>query len=197
MITCKKQDYGIENLNLSDDEIQFISNVQSLITYPKGKIFISEGQIVNKCFHIISGCVRKYHLKDGEEKTTDFFIENDSITTRPSGSKELKSQYYLECVEDTKMSYINAEQEEILYAKFPRFQSMCRITTEHKLAEYQKMFSVFIASSPEERYLYIQQSRPDLLNRVPQYQLASYLGIKPESLSRIKKRLMRQELLPA
>lgn len=184
-------DWALESLDLSQEERDFIDELQTVLTYPKGTIFLSEGQITNKCFHVLEGCVRKYHLKDGEEKTTEFFIENDSITTSPASSKQVKSKYFLECVEDTTLTAISAEQEELLYTKFPRFQGLCRISTEQLLDDLQGKFSKFISSSPEERYINLQETRPDLINRVPQYQLASYLGMKPESLSRIRKRLAK------
>jgi len=186
----KLNEFDLDALNLSEEERTFISKLQKKITYAKGEVILSEGQITNKSFHVVTGCVRKYYLKDGEEKTTDFFTEQDSISTKPSGLSQVKSKYYLECVEETVLTAVTSEQEALLYSKFPRFQSMCRVTTEKLLEEYQDKFSKFISSSPEERYLNLLETRPDLLNRVPQYQLASYLGIKPESLSRIRKRLM-------
>jgi len=185
-----KYEYAIDNLGLSEEEQKYISNLQSVEFFKKGTIFLSEGQIVDKCYHVINGCVRKYHLKDGEEKTTDFYLELDSISTRPGSKNIVKAKFNLECVEDTELTVISSEQENILYEKFPRFQAMCRISTELKLEEYQEKLSRFISSSPEERYLDVMENRPELLNRVPQYQLASYLGVKPESLSRIRKRLM-------
>ena len=187
--THEKYEYAIDTLGLSEEEITYIDSIQVISTYPKGKILLSEGQIATKNFYVVAGCVRKYHLKDGEEKTTDFFLEEDSISTSPSRGHHAKSKYFLECLEETTLKVITLEQEEQLYLKFPKFQSMCRISTEKKLEEYQDMLSEFISSSPEERYLRLQETRPDLMNRVPQYQLASYLGVKPESLSRIRKRL--------
>lgn len=186
----EKDNSAIENPGLTEEEKEFIDGLQAQVMYPKGTIFLSEDQIVNKSYHVITGCVRKFHLKDGEEKTTDFFTENDAIDTGSSRDRVVRSKYNLECVEDTTLTCVTAEQEKLLYTKFPRFQSLCRISTEEKLEEYQEMFSKFIASSPEERYLNLLETRPELLNRVPQYQLASYLGVKPESLSRIRKRLM-------
>ena len=186
----ENQEIIIDQIDLNEEEREFISSVQTKVHYSKGAIILSEGQLTDKCFYVFKGCVRKFHLKDGVEITTDFFTEGDPIATRPSGVMQLKSSYNLECIEDCIVTIITARQEEQIYAKFPRFQSMCRIMTEQKLMEYQDRLSKFIASTPEERYLNIQNTRPDLLNRVPQYQLASYLGIKPESLSRIRKRLM-------
>lgn len=187
--THEKYEYAINTLGLTEEEVDFISKHQSVVFHKKGSIFVTEGQMVDQCFHVVTGCVRKYHLKDGEEKTTDFFLEHDSISTRPSGVAQVKSKFNLECVEDTTLTVITSKQEDMLYKKFPRFQAMCRISTEQQLEEYQERLSKFISSTPEERYLDLMNNRPDLLNRVPQYQLASFLGIKPESLSRIRKRL--------
>lgn len=181
----EKYEFAIESLHLTEEEQQFIDSLQEKLFFPKGTIILSEGQIISRSFHVLSGCVRKFYLKDGEEKTSDFFIEHDST----SGVVGEKSKFFLDCIEDTTVNSVSGDQEKILYEKFPRFQSVCRISTEKKLHEYQEKFSTFISSSPEERYLQLLETRPYLLNRVPQYQLASYLGVKPESLSRIRKRL--------
>lgn len=186
----KKKEVGIDHFELTVEEKQFVSALQAEIHFSKGSIILCEGQITTKSYYVVKGCVRKYHLKDGEEKTTEFFIEDDPISTKPTGVKQVKSTYNLECVEDTVLTMVTSEQEELIYTKFPRFQSVCRISSEQQLIDYQERFAKFIASSPKERYLNLLDTRPELINRVPQYQLASYLGVKPESLSRIRKRLM-------
>jgi len=76
-----------------------------------------------------------------------------------------------------------------MYRLFPSIESLCRIETEKKLGQFRELMAFYLASSPEERYLNLLNTRPNLLTRVPQYQLASYLGVKPESLSRIRGRL--------
>ena len=76
-----------------------------------------------------------------------------------------------------------------MYRLFPRIESLCRIETEKKLGQFRELMAFYLASSPEERYLNLLNTRPNLLTRVPQYQLASYLGVKPESLSRIRGRI--------
>jgi len=74
-------------------------------------------------------------------------------------------------------------------SKFPKFETLCRIFSEELLAKQQIDFDEFKISSPEQRYLNLLQSRPDLIQRVPQHQLASFLGIKPQSLSRLRARI--------
>ena len=75
-------------------------------------------------------------------------------------------------------------------SKFTKFEIMCRILSEELLAKQQIDFDEFKTSSPEQRYLKLIQKRPDLIQRVPQHQLASYLGIKPQSLSRLRARIL-------
>jgi len=77
-----------------------------------------------------------------------------------------------------------------MYKRFPMLESLSRISLQEELHNYQEMLATYITTSPEERYLNVLKYRPELLNRVPQYQLASYLGVTAESLSRIRKRIM-------
>ena len=77
-----------------------------------------------------------------------------------------------------------------IFQKFPKFETMCRILSEELLTKQQITFDEFKTSSPEQRYLNLLQNRPDLVQRVPQHQLASFLGITPQSLSRVRARLM-------
>lgn len=80
----------------------------------------------------------------------------------------------------------------MMFEKFPRFENLCLIFSEELLVKNQASFAEYRNSTPEQRYLNLLKTRPDLVQRVPLYQLASYLGIKPESLSRIRKRLIEQ-----
>jgi CRP-like cAMP-binding protein len=79
--------------------------------------------------------------------------------------------------------------DQAMFEKFPRFESLCRILSEELLAKSRGQLDDFKTSNAEQRYLNVQRSRPELLHRVPQYQLASYLGITPQSLSRLRSRL--------
>jgi hypothetical protein len=102
------------------------------------------------------------------------------------------SAHYLECVEDTIAGAGTPEQETEMYQNFPQAESLARIIGEAVMGERQDNLAEFKMTSPEERYIQLQKKRPDLIQRVPQYQLASYLGVTPESLSRIRKRLSKK-----
>lgn len=179
----------LNHQELTKEEQEAILKLNSVREYKKGDIILREGQIISKSFFVLKGCVRQYHLKDGEEKTTFFYSDDQSIFPNASASNTLTSQHNLECVEDCSLAVTTLEQEIALMNAFPRLQQMCQVATEQQFGEYQEMFAKYISSSPEERYLELVENRPELLNKVPQYQVASYLGVKPESLSRIRKRL--------
>ena len=174
---------------MTPEEQQAIMNSINIKTYKKGTYLLKEGETPTECYMNFKGCVRQFYLIDGEEKTTQFFMEGDSIAANMNNENQSPSKYYLECLEDTTLSVSTGDQELELYRRFPRFESLCRIEVEKKLGESQEMLAAYITTSPEERYRVLLETRPELLLRVPQYQLASFIGVKPESLSRIRKRI--------
>ena len=160
--------------------------------FEKGTLLLEEGKKSNECYFVIKGCIRSYYIKDGEEKTTEFYTEEQAVTPTVYG-KKIPSEYYLECIEDTIAGVGNPELETEMYQKFPQLESLNRALGEAIMAKYLETFAEFKMTSPEERYLNLLKNRPDLIQRAPQHQIASYLGIKPESLSRIRKRIIKQK----
>ncbi len=177
-------------IDLTDDEKQGILDAFPIKTFIKESFLLKEGQISKDAFVVIKGCIRKYYLQEGEEITSEFYTEFQSAANIDSMVNQKPSKYYLICSEDTTVAIMNSEKENDLYKKFPRFEEVCRVEMEKMLGASQEELLVFKNASPKERYLNLLKERPNLINRVPQYQLASYLGIKPETLSRIRKRII-------
>jgi CRP-like cAMP-binding protein len=98
---------------------------------------------------------------------------------------------YLECIEDCTLGLIPYEIEKELLSNFPRLETFARINLEQELVNYQEMLATYIISNPEQRYVNLLNRNAQLLQRVPLYQLASYIGVKPESLSRIRSRISK------
>ena len=92
-------------------------------------------------------------------------------------------------MEDSHLVIANDEQGNDFLEEFPKFQKTSQQILEKEIVRQQNELAKYINQSPEQRYIDLQKNRPDLLSRVPQYQIASYIGIKPESLSRIRKRI--------
>lgn len=186
-------DYIASFAHLTEAEQQAILDGVTIKTFKKGEFILMEGDILHMCYFILKGCVREYYIKDGEEKTTNFYIEQDPISPMTGNAQKTPSKYFLECLEDTIVSSSSVEQEEEMFKKFPKFESLCRVKVEEMFGEHQQRFANYMTSTPTERYLHLRETKPELLDRVPQYQLASFIGVKPETLSRIRKKISKNQ----
>ncbi len=179
-------------ISLTEEEKDIIVSSDVFRSVKKGTILLKEGQKSKESYFVLKGCIRTYYVLDGEEKTTDFYTEMEAFTP-PCVIKKTPSEYYVSCIEDSIISVSNADMEVEINRKFPKFEIMCRLLSEELLAKQRIDFDEFKTSSPEQRYLNLLQKRPDLVQRVPQHQLASYLGIKPQSLSRLRARITEKD----
>jgi CRP-like cAMP-binding protein len=176
---------------LSEAEIEQIFEMIKIRSYNKNKVLLREGQIGHTCYFVLQGCIRQYYLMDGVEKTTNFFTEGMPITSTFVFDNK-GSMFFLVCSEDSILVEGGQAEEHLFFEQRPRMETLNRMGVEMELQKNQEAFAQFIMLGPEERYLNLLNNRPDLLDRVPQYQLASYLGITPESLSRIRKRIIKK-----
>lgn len=173
---------------LSDQEQEAVLALDIFRSVKKGTVLLEKGQRSDEGYFVLKGCIRTFYMIDEEEKTTAFYTEMEGITPACVATKE-PSAYYVSCVEDCIITVSNPEMEKDIFDKFPKFETLCRLLSEDLLAKNQVSYDAFKTSSPEQRYLTLLQNRPDLIQRVPQRQLAGYLGITPQSLSRLRARL--------
>lgn len=180
---------------LSEDEQRAISESLRIDEYKKGKYLLRQGELsAIKCYFVLMGCVRQFFIDEsGKEVTSDFFTEEQAIPIINEQTQGDSSKYSLACVEDCILVVGDVDSEKTMFNKYPQLETMIRKMMEINLGEIQELFGEFINSSPEERYESVLRKRPQLVDRVPQHQLASYLGITPESLSRIKKRIKKNK----
>jgi CRP-like cAMP-binding protein len=185
-------DFISKYISLTEEEQNAIIALDLFRSVKKGTVLLKEGQKSQDSYFILKGCIRVYYIIDGEEKTTAFYTEMDALTPHCVMNKA-PAQYFISCVEDSILSVSNSDMEVEVNSKFPKFDIMCRKLSEELLAKKQIDFDEFKTSSPEQRYLNLLEKRPDLIQRVPQHQLASYLGIKPQSLSRLRARIVEKD----
>lgn len=185
-------DFISQHITLTKEEEETILSFDIFRSLKKGTVLLSEGQYSKEGYFVLKGCLRSYYIIEGEEKTTEFYTEMEGITPNCVLSKK-PSDYFISCVEDSIISVSNPDMEEEVFQKFPKFESLCRKLTEKKLSENQSSHDEFKTSSPEQRYLKLIATRPDLIQRAPQHQIASYLGIKPQSLSRMRARISKHK----
>lgn len=174
---------------LTKEEIEAIVETLTIVQFKKGTILLEEGQISMEAYFVLEGCVRQYQVVAGEERTINFFTEEQWVISMQSFSNSLPSAHYLECSVDSQLVVGNREKEEGLYKRFPKLETISRKVMEKVFAEQHQILASYTTDTAEQRYLKILETRPALLQLVPQYQLASYIGVKPESLSRIRKRM--------
>ncbi|TCC90100.1 Crp/Fnr family transcriptional regulator [Pedobacter frigiditerrae] len=155
----------------------------------KGELLLREGQFIKTSYHLFKGCIREYYLKDGEEKTVAFYTAGDSPSVDGNKDDQVQSAVNWECVTECIISIYAYEVETEMYRRFPRLESMCRIETAKHYSNYKTEVNNYLSSSPSERYENLMKTKPEIFQFVPLYHIASYLGVKPESLSRIRNRL--------
>ncbi|MBN2658924.1 MAG: Crp/Fnr family transcriptional regulator [Spirochaetales bacterium] len=176
--------------DITPDQLRELAEALPVIEHRRGTILVRQGDAAEDCYFVLKGCLRLFHTdEEGNEHTAELYTELQSLTIFESYKEGKPSPYSVECVEDCLLLEGDMQNEEEMNRKFPFLQDIVRSALESNLASGQMDMALFRSSSPERRYLQLLEKRPGLAGRVPQHQLASYLGITPESLSRLKKRL--------
>jgi len=175
---------------LGEDEQRAVLDDIRIEEYRKGTTLLRQGDVPTKCYFVLQGCVRQFTVDEvGKETTTQFYTEEQAIAAFHRYKPDQASGYSLVCTENAVLVVGDLDKETSMFEKYSQLESMTRKMVEEHLSDMQDEFAAFIAASPEDRYKALLEKRPGLADRVPQHQLASYLGMTPESLSRIKKRL--------
>lgn len=176
---------------LSEEEAIAIKESMIIEHFAKGTYLLKEGQTQVDTYLVLKGCIREFIDKDGEERTTNFFTEDQWVISLGNFNPQSSTENNLICAEDSSVMVGNEKSAQDIFKKHPRFETISRMVMETYFSEQRDLLISYFTNTPEERYLTVLKTRPDLLQRIPQYQLASYIGVKPESLSRIRKRILR------
>lgn len=174
---------------LSKDEGEAIAESMNILNFKKGDFLLKEGQRSVNTYFILEGCVREYVDTDGEEKTTNFYTEGEWAISLSNFAPESRAAHNWVSMEDTIVVEGNEQQAQELFKRFPRFETISRTIMEAAFAAQKTALTSYFTDSPEQRYLKLLESNPELFQRIPQYHIASFIGVKPESLSRIRKRI--------
>jgi len=177
-----------EHIKLTETELLILS--ESLITkhYKKGEYFIKEKDFCDYVGFVDKGLFNFFYLIDGVDNIRGFFFMNDFISNYPCFLLGNKSKFYIRALENSSITLIHKKDLFLLYKQLPKLQELSRSIVEKLYIEISEKYESFFIKTAEERYLELINSEPDILKIVPQYMIASYLGITPEGLSRIKKR---------
>lgn len=184
------KDYLEKFGTIDDESFEQLTKMIVVKAYPKNTILVHEGQMANKCYFVLKGLIRQFVLLDGEEKTTNFYLDGEPVTSTFSSDTE-PAKFFLVCNEDTHVIEGEPGGDQVLLDQMPQMMVINNKAVESETKKMHDSLMTFKILSPEERYLKLIEEKPQLFNRVPLYQMASYLGVKPESLSRIRKRITK------
>lgn len=179
--------------DLTAEEKAAIHESMQVKEFDRGRILVSPGDTLRETYFILEGLVRSYYLTGNDEVTTAFFAEEEWVLSPGDGVTALPSPTGLVCMEQTLVVTGNEKSARLLFEKFPRFESVAMAIVQDAFFTQQARHTEWITQSAEQRYLALQKQRPDIFQRVSQYHIASYIGVKPESLSRIRKRIAGQK----
>jgi CRP-like cAMP-binding protein len=154
----------------------------------KGELLLMQGQVCNKIFFVKKGCLRLYYIANEVEITVWFSFENNSAIELSSFLSGAPSDYFIEAIENSEILYLNKSELTRLYKKHPEMQKIMRAFWEDVILNLLKRFTALQKDSAAKRYLDLM-SLPVYLQRIPQKYLASYIGVTPTSLSRIRRNI--------
>lgn len=175
---------------LTTEEKEFLKEHIPVKTLNKGHMLLAEGEVSNAFYFILEGAVRLFYTTGIEEKTAFFYFENMFVSSYESFTKQTPSKHNVQTIEPSKVAVISFNIAYDLLERFPKFEFLARIIMEEELIVCQEIISSFVTLNAEKRYLQLVESKSPLLQRIPQYHLATFLGVTPETLSRIRKRII-------
>ena len=186
----------IENIklyaSLSEQEIQLLRNAVDKKVYNKNEIIFTEGNVSDEIYFVTKGCVRLFYNVDGTDKTAFFYTEGQFICAGESYTFNIPASENYQAVEQTEIFVFTKSKIDVLLKEIPKFEIIARIATENELITCQKVIASFVTKSAEERYIDLLETQGELFHRVPQQYIASFLGVSPETLSRIKTRVFNK-----
>lgn len=183
-------DYFNNYFPLSEEEQSIVEEVFQERRIKRRQFILQEGDISKRNTFVVEGCFRMYMVDPvGKEHNLQFAIENWWIGDIGSFHTEQPSKLYIEAIENSVILQISKEDHLRLFVEYPKFNRIFRVMTENALVSAQRRILQNISSTAEERYLDFVQRYPYFFNRVSNVQIASYLGVTPEFLSTIRKKL--------
>jgi len=176
-------------IQLQKDDLNIFLSKFKPVSLKKGDYFIREGQLSRKVGFIVQGSMLCSYNKNGEQIIDEFSLDKEFITDYYSFLTNSPAGKDVKCLEDTKLVVIDYDDMQNLYHQNPVFERVGRLMAEALFMNWQQKAKSLMLDNAEERYVKLIAKRPDLAQRVPQFLIASYLNVKPETLSRIRKKI--------
>lgn len=178
------------HIQLTDEEKELLWQAVTLRKYRKRQYVLQAGDVCRHENFVVSGCLRAYYIDDaGTEHIIMFAVEDWWTSDLLSFLTQTPSKLNIDALEDTEVLQIEHLALQTLYLKIPKLERFFRIMMQNAYIAQQQRILFNISKTAKERYLYFIEKYPKLEQRLPQHQIAAYLGITPEFLSQIRKQL--------
>jgi CRP-like cAMP-binding protein len=186
----KLKAYCKATVSLTGEELKLIDTYFEVKALKRKDFLLQNGKICNFIGFIADGTIRHFHIKDGIEKTCDISFENAWVTDFQSFTHDTSCIMNLQAIEDTTVFIIKKENLYRLYNECNRYETFGRLMAEQVAQRATEIAMSLSSDKPEERFKNLIKKQPDLFQRIPQKYIANFLGISPESLSRIRSRIL-------
>ncbi len=181
-----------KSVKLSDLERELCIQYFEPVLYPKNKLIEEEGKVPKYLYFVVSGFVRLFHYNDkGDEVTTHINCPPGFITSYTNFTNQSRSDENLECVTECGLLRITKIDLDLLIQQSPAFRDFSFLVFQQSLSYNEKRSKELATLTAEQRYLKLMQENPEVLYNVPMQYIASFLGMNPKSLSRIRKQIIR------
>lgn len=181
------REYLSRSVRLSEEEIKIFENSLELRLIPKKTILLQAGEVCNFEAYINKGCIREYFIDDaGIELTLQFATEDWWVSDITSFEDQIPSDMYIETLEDCELLVLTRQSKENLINEVPQLERMFRLMIQRHLSKLQKRLFKTVSSTAMDQYIEFVTRYPTISQRISQQYIASYLGITPEFLSRLR-----------
>ena len=177
----------------TDTELEIVDFFFERKTLEKKEFLLQEGSVCNFIAFIAEGSIRHYHTKEGMEITCDISFENSWVTDFYSFNNQIPSRMNFQAMEESLLFIIRKEKLSLLYKECSKYETFGRIMAEKVAQRATEIAMTLSSEKPEERFQNLLKDQPDLFQRIPQRYIANFLGIRPESLSRIRSRIFKKQ----
>lgn len=177
-------------LNLPSDLLEGFFNKLKPLSVGKGDYFLSEGELSRNIALLTEGAFYSFYQKEGNDIIEDFCLEGCFLADYPAFINHTTAKKNFKAMEDSHLLTISKEELDKLYKSNPAYERAGRLIAEYLFTRWESRLRDNIFLSPAERYRNLIKTRPDILQRVPQYLIASFLNITPQYLSQIRKKMI-------
>lgn len=179
-------------ISLNPDEQDYFVQKLQVRTCDRKELILQEGQVCRYAYFINYGCLRYFYNVAGDEHTAQFFFENGWYTDYESFLSGKGARQNIEALEKSELLLLSSRDLQQIYVDIPKFERFGRLMAETAFLGLRRRSEMLENQTAVERYLALINERPKVFERIPQHYIASYLGVKPPSLSRIRKRIYEQ-----